>query len=203
MRRGRPPYADDPAARGRSNAFFGEMPAPRASTNAASRLASVLGGRARSRDPSPSARRVPTHAVAFGTTVRSPRVSPCVTPRATPTSSPLKPRPSGWTASDRFLARVRAREGPVARNDENHLGDDSDENRSDLYELSDDSIDDRLGAVFPSRASSRGRRRERSPSRSRSPTPRSLEAAGRVDRRSRSGGGVLSSTLIRPWRRWT
>ena len=192
MRRGRPPFADDPAARRRSSAFFGEMPAPRASTNAASRLASVLGGRARSRDPSPSARRVPTHAVAFGTTVRSPRVSPHVTPRATPQSSPLKAG-AAWTASDRYLARVRERERDVRRERDGD-GDVSDENRSDLFELSDDSIDERVSAVFPSHAqnSKRDSRHARSPSRSRSPGPRSsldnLESPGRVDRRARSGG---------------
>jgi hypothetical protein len=191
MRRGRPPFADDPAARRRSSAFFGEMPAPRASTNAASRLASVLGGRARSRDPSPSARRVPTHAVAFGTTVRSPRVSPHVTPRATPQSSPVKAG-AAWTASDRYLARVRERERDVRREREGD-GDVSDENRSDLFELSDDSIDERVSAVFPSHAqdSKRGSRHARSPSRSRSPGPRSSldnqdKSPGRVDRRARS-----------------
>ena len=191
MRRGRPPFADDPAARRRSSEFFGEMPAPRASTNAASRLASVLGGRARSRDPSPSARRVPTHAVAFGTTVRSPRVSPHVTPRATPQSSPVKAG-AAWTASDRYLARVRERERDVRREREGD-GDVSDENRSDLFELSDDSIDERVSAVFPSHAqdSKRGSRHARSPSRSRSPGPRSSldtqdKSPGRVDRRARS-----------------
>ena len=191
MRRGRPPYANDPAARQRSDAFFEEMPAPRASTNAASRLASVLGGRARSRDPSPSARRVPKHAVAFGTTVRSPRVSPHVTPRATPRSSPRNPASAAWTASDRYLARVRERERDVRRDDEGDGELLSDENRSDLYELSDDSIDDHLGAVFPSHASSRRSRRARSPGRSMSPGPRSLGTSpggdGRVDRRARSG----------------
>ena len=191
MRRGRPPFADDPAARRRSSEFFGEMPAPRASTNAASRLASVLGGRARSRDPSPSARRVPTHAVAFGTTVRSPRVSPHVTPRATPQSSPVKAG-AAWNASDRYLARVRERERDVRREREGD-GDVSDENRSDLFELSDDSIDERVSAVFPSHAqdSKRGSRHARSPSRSRSPGPRSSldnqdKSPGRVDRRARS-----------------
>ena len=191
MRRGRPPYANDPAARQRSDAFFEELPAPRASTNAASRLASVLGGRARSRDPSPSARRVPKHAVAFGTTVRSPRVSPHVTPRATPRSSPRNPASAAWTASDRYLARVRERERDVRRDDEGDGELLSDENRSDLYELSDDSIDDHLGAVFPSHASSRRSRRARSPGRSMSPGPRSLGTSpggdGRVDRRARSG----------------
>ena len=189
MRRGRPPYANDPAARQRSDAIFEELPAPRASTNAASRLASVLGGRARSRDPSPSARRVPKHAVAFGTTVRSPRVSPHVTPRATPRSSPRNPASAAWTASDRYLARVRERERDVRRDDEGDGELLSDENRSDLYELSDDSIDDHLGAVFPSHASSRRSRRARSPGRSMSPGPRSLGTSpggdGRVDRHRR------------------
>ena len=198
MRRGRPPYAEDPAAMQRPNAFFGEMLAPHTSTNSASRLASVLGGRARSRDPSPSARRVATHAVAFGTTLRSPRVSPHVTPRATPTSSPLKAR-TGRSAADRYLARAREREVPVVRRDEGE-GDDSDENRSDLFELSDDSVDDGLGAAFPSHASSRGRRRARSPGRSKPPTPSSLEAAGRVDGRSRRGEGGGASPAPAPRR---
>jgi hypothetical protein len=134
---------------------------------------------------------VPTHAVAFGTTVRSPRVSPHVTPRATPQSSPVKAG-AAWTASDRYLARVRERERDVRREREGD-GDVSDENRSDLFELSDDSIDERVSAVFPSHAqdSKRGSRHARSPSRSRSPGPRSSldnqdKSPGRVDRRARS-----------------
>jgi len=134
---------------------------------------------------------VPTHAVAFGTTVRSPRVSPHVTPRATPQSSPVKAG-AAWTASDRYLARVRELERDVRREREGD-GDVSDENRSDLFELSDDSIDERVSAVFPSHAqdSKRGSRHARSPSRSRSPGPRSSldnqdKSPGRVDRRARS-----------------
>jgi hypothetical protein len=99
---------------------------------------------------------------------------------------------AAWTASDRYLARVRERERDVRREREGD-GDVSDENRSDLFELSDDSIDERVSAVFPSHAqdSKRGSRHARSPSRSRSPGPRSSldnqdKSPGRVDRRARS-----------------
>jgi hypothetical protein len=167
MRRGRPTYADElAAARQRSHAFFDEMPPTRATTNAASRLSAVLGSRSsRSRDPSPASTR--THTVAFGRTVQStPTMSPHGTPRATPKGSPRKPPPN-WIASKEYLARIRLREKEVHRDGDASDGSGSDD---DLYELSEDSLDEQTFGATTRQSKNRNQSRGRSHGRSKSPS---------------------------------
>ena len=108
MRRGRPPYANDPAARQRSDAFFEEMPAPRAEhergvspgfrargTRAVPQPVALGSARAQARGGLRHHR-----ALAPGVSARHAACHPEIQPR--------NPASAAWTASDRYLARACA-----------------------------------------------------------------------------------------------